>query len=194
MPARRISASWILPVTGEPIRDGAVLIDSTGLIVAIGPDHEVPRTPDIKSDHHPGCIVTPGLVNTHTHLELTGLGPVIAEADFPSWIRMLRARKATRSQAEFERAAETGLRQCWAAGVTTVADTGDTGAAARALAELASAEQNFAIGDYSAALNFAERARRGLPRNTPSYQRASDIVNFAGNEVRDRMEARGRRS
>ncbi len=136
MPARRISASWILPVTGEPIRDGAVLIDSTGLIVAIGPDHQVPRTPDIESDHHPGCIVTPGLVNTHTHLELTGLGPVIAEADFPSWIRMLRARKATRSQAEFERAAETGLRQCWAAGVTTVADTGDTGAAARALATL----------------------------------------------------------
>jgi predicted Zn-dependent protease len=62
----------------------------------------------------------------------------------------------------------------------------------RALAELASAEQNFAIGNYGAALSFAERARRDLPRNTPSYQRASDIVNFAGNEVRDRE--RGRRS
>jgi predicted Zn-dependent protease len=62
----------------------------------------------------------------------------------------------------------------------------------RALAELASAEQNFAIGNYGAALSFAERARRDLPRNTPSYQRASDIVNFAGNEVRERE--RGRRS
>ncbi len=80
--------------------------------------------------------MTPGLVNTHTHLELTGLGPVITEADFPSWIRMLRSRKATCSQAEFEHAAETGLRQCWAAGVTTVGDTGDTGAAARALSVL----------------------------------------------------------
>jgi len=58
------------------------------------------------------------------------------------------------------------------------------------LAELASAEQNFAIGDYSSALNFAERARRTLPRNTPSYQRANDIVNFAGNEVRDRERRR----
>lgn len=55
-----------------------------------------------------------------------------------------------------------------------------------ALAELASAEQNFALGDYGAALNFAERARRSLPRNTPSYQRAVDIVLFAGNEVRER--------
>lgn len=58
------------------------------------------------------------------------------------------------------------------------------------LAELASAEQNFAIGDYSSALNFAERARRTLPRNTPSYQRATDIVTFAGNEVRDRERRR----
>jgi len=63
------------------------------------------------------------------------------------------------------------------------------------LAELASAEQNFALGDYGAALSFAERARRTLPRNTPSYQRANDIVTFAGNEMRDREgQQRGRRS
>ncbi len=61
------------------------------------------------------------------------------------------------------------------------------------LAELASAEQNFAIGDYGAAISFAERARRSLPRNTPSYQRALDIVNFAGLELRDRQQ-RGRGS
>ena len=53
------------------------------------------------------------------------------------------------------------------------------------LAELASAEQSFAMRDYGTALNFAERARRTLPHNTPSYQRAMDIVTFAGNEVRD---------
>ena len=63
------------------------------------------------------------------------------------------------------------------------------------LAQLASAEQNFALGDYNSALSFAERARRTLPRNTPSYQRANDIVLFAGNEVRDRQaQQRGRRS
>jgi predicted Zn-dependent protease len=58
------------------------------------------------------------------------------------------------------------------------------------LAELASAEQNFAIGNYPLALNFAERARRSLPRNTPSYQRANDIVTFASNEVRERQRDR----
>jgi predicted Zn-dependent protease len=58
------------------------------------------------------------------------------------------------------------------------------------LAQLASAEQNFAIGNFPAALSFAERARRELPRNTPSYIRASDLVNFAGDEVRE-MQRRG---
>ena len=61
------------------------------------------------------------------------------------------------------------------------------------LAELASAEASFTVGDYSNALSFAERARRSLPRNTVDYRRADDIVNFAGNEVRERAE-RGRRS
>lgn len=55
------------------------------------------------------------------------------------------------------------------------------------LAELASAEQNFAIGDFDTALNFAERARRTLPHNTPDFQRANDIVTASGNEIRDRQ-------
>jgi predicted Zn-dependent protease len=62
-----------------------------------------------------------------------------------------------------------------------------------ALAQLASAEQSFALGDYGLALSFAERARRSLPRNTPDYQRAVDIVTFAGNEVQEMMRERGRR-
>jgi predicted Zn-dependent protease len=56
------------------------------------------------------------------------------------------------------------------------------------LAELASAEASFSVGDYTSALSFAERARRALPRNTVDYRRADDIVNFAGNEVRERMQ------
>lgn len=62
------------------------------------------------------------------------------------------------------------------------------------MAELASAESSFSVGDYSSALAFAERARRSLPRNSVSYRRADDIANFAGNEVRERMERGNRRS
>lgn len=59
------------------------------------------------------------------------------------------------------------------------------------LAQLASAEQNFSIGNYPAALSFAERARRSLARNTPDYQRAVDIVTFANNELRDAQRQNG---
>jgi predicted Zn-dependent protease len=57
-------------------------------------------------------------------------------------------------------------------------------------AELASAEQNFAIGNYPAALSFAERARRSLPHNTPSFQRANDLVSFSTEQVRE-MQRQG---
>ena len=64
----------------------------------------------------------------------------------------------------------------------------------RSLAELASAELNFSVGNYPAAMSFAERARRSLPRNTPSFQRATDIVTFASAEIRERQpQQQGRR-
>jgi predicted Zn-dependent protease len=59
-----------------------------------------------------------------------------------------------------------------------------------AQAELASAEQNFAVRNYPAALSFAERARRNLPRNTPSYQRAMDLITFSTEHVRE-MQRQG---
>jgi predicted Zn-dependent protease len=66
------------------------------------------------------------------------------------------------------------------------------------MAELASAEANYTRGNFPAALSFAERARRTLPRNTPSFQRANDIATFSSQEVRDLMQDqqgnRGRRS
>ena len=62
----------------------------------------------------------------------------------------------------------------------------------RGLAELASAEQNYAMGNFPAALSFAERARRSLEQNTPSFQRATDIAIFATEEVRQRAEQAGR--
>ena len=62
-----------------------------------------------------------------------------------------------------------------------------------AQAQLASAEQNFAIGNYPAALSFAERARMNLARNTPSYQRATDLVSFSTERVREMQRRSGRR-
>ena len=61
----------------------------------------------------------------------------------------------------------------------------------RGLAELCSAEQNYWIGDYGAAINFAERARRTLDQGTPSFVRATDIVEMSGEEMRRRTDRNG---
>jgi cytosine/adenosine deaminase-related metal-dependent hydrolase len=135
MPARRIAARWVLPVAGPPIEHGAVLIESDGRIGAVGADAAVPRPPDVPDEEFAAGILVPGLVNTHTHLELTGfdLGP--PDPDFRAWIGRVRAVKETRSQEQFLVAARAGLADCHAGGVTTVADTGDSGSVIRAMAE-----------------------------------------------------------
>jgi 5-methylthioadenosine/S-adenosylhomocysteine deaminase len=136
IPPRRLSAPWIYPVLGEPIQDGAVLIDETGHVVSVGPNAHVATAPDCRHEHFAGAAIMPGLVNTHTHLELTGLEGQAPEEDFASWIRHLRALKEQRSPEQFLEAARRGVTDCFASGVTTVADTGDSGAVIQALAEL----------------------------------------------------------
>lgn len=135
MPARRLSAGWLLPMDGPPVHLGAVLIGADGRVLEVGPDAAVSRPQDAESSQWPDAVILPGLVNTHTHLELTGFAGKAQEDDFPSWIRRIRALKAERSTEAFLEAARAGLAACHRAGVTTVADTGDSGTVIQALAE-----------------------------------------------------------
>jgi 5-methylthioadenosine/S-adenosylhomocysteine deaminase len=135
MRTRRLSARWVLPGGGPPVERGALLIGADGRIVAVGPEPDVPRPTNAPAEDFGEALLLPGLINTHTHLELTGLADGPPEPDFAGWIRRLRAAKAARAPDAFLAAACRGLTDCWAAGVTTVADTGDSGAVIQALAE-----------------------------------------------------------
>src|SRR5829696_2785715 len=135
MRVRRLAARWLIPVEGAPIERAALLIGSEGRIEAVGPDASVPRPADAAAEDFGEAVILPGLINTHTHLELTGFASQIHARNFPVWIKQLRELKATRTSAEYVAAARRGLEACYASGVTTIADTGDSGAAIRALAE-----------------------------------------------------------
>jgi 5-methylthioadenosine/S-adenosylhomocysteine deaminase len=135
MPARRLAARWVLPIGAPAIERGALLISAEGRVISVGPDAAVPRTTDAVVEEFADGILLPGLVNAHTHLELTGLGGYPPDPDFAAWIRRVRTVKAERSTGEFLEAARAGLAACHALGVTTVADTGDSGAVIQALAE-----------------------------------------------------------
>jgi cytosine/adenosine deaminase-related metal-dependent hydrolase len=121
------------PVTAPPISDGAVLVDDRGRIAALGRDDAVPAPPDARVLEFPRASLVPGLVNCHTHLELTHLRGRVDAREFPAWIRRLRELKDATGVPEFRAAAEQGVRDCWAAGVTCIADTGSTGVVLEAL-------------------------------------------------------------
>jgi 5-methylthioadenosine/S-adenosylhomocysteine deaminase len=125
-------------VTAPPIEDGAVLADAAGRIAAVGPHRHVPTPSGTETREFRDAVLVPGLVNCHTHLELTHLGGggTNAEPEFPKWIRRVRERKEATSPDAFDAAAVQGVKDCWARGVTCVAETGSTGAVMRALHDL----------------------------------------------------------
>lgn len=104
----------------------------------MGPHTRVPQPRGVPSLHFPDAELLPGLVNCHTHLELTHLGggAKYEEPEFHNWIRRVRELKEATSAEAFYAAAVAGVRDCWARGVTCIAETGTTGAVMRALHDL----------------------------------------------------------
>lgn len=125
-----LRAGWVVPMAGPPIEGGEVVIDGDGRIGAVRPSERQPSHPTDR------WALLPGLVNAHTHLELTGFDGQVDDAEFSAWIPHIIRLKSARSRADFLDAARRGIRDCWAMGVTTVADCGDSGAVIEALAEL----------------------------------------------------------
>ncbi|HXI34445.1 MAG TPA: amidohydrolase family protein [Gemmatimonadales bacterium] len=132
----RVRAGRVYPVTAPPLDDGAVLVGDDGRIAAVGPNASVPSPPATELLEYRDAVLVPGLVNCHTHLELTHLAGQNREDDFTRWIRRVRELKQETKPEQFLAAATQGVRDFWARGVTCVADTGDSGAPLHVLAEL----------------------------------------------------------
>jgi 5-methylthioadenosine/S-adenosylhomocysteine deaminase len=128
---RIYTADWVLPVEGDPIEDGAVVVEE-GRIVEVG------RAAGLAGPrrHFPDCAILPGFVNAHSHLEYAvyaGFGDALA---FGPWLALHIERKARLSHDEMVAIARLGAAECLSSGVTTVGDASFSGAAAQACAEL----------------------------------------------------------
>jgi cytosine/adenosine deaminase-related metal-dependent hydrolase len=125
-----LSADWVLPVEGAPIRDGAVAIEN-GRIVAVGPVAELGQ-----GTRYEEAVVVPGFANAHSHLEYAvyaGFGDGLA---FGPWLATHIERKGRIGVHEMEAIARLGAAECLASGITTVGDASFSGAAATACDEL----------------------------------------------------------
>jgi len=124
------SARWVLPVSAAAIEHGAVVVEGQR-IAGVGPEPEmVSRFPSAKIESLGEAVILPGLVNTHTHLELTALRGYLEkeENDFFAWLRKLTIARLERMTPDDIRvSAMWGACEAVRAGVTCVGDASDMG-------------------------------------------------------------------
>jgi 5-methylthioadenosine/S-adenosylhomocysteine deaminase len=112
------SAPVVLPIVGPPIRDGAVAVEN-GRIVAVGPRAQMPPGDERRWDG----ILTPGLVNAHTHLNFTAYGDFYDNGKpFFPWIAGFPARNATMSPQDWADSSRAGCAELLRTGTTAAAD------------------------------------------------------------------------
>src|SRR6187551_2532304 len=117
-------ARWLLPIDRPPVHGGWIEIAPDGRIAAIG-QGKPPSSADDLGD----VALLPGLVNTHTHLELSwmaGLVPPAASMDH--WIRsMMNVRRGQPPGEEAEENAALAAAEAMrAAGVVLVGDVSNS--------------------------------------------------------------------
>ena len=128
----RYHARWVLPITQPPIENGTV-VESGGLITYVGPRSGAPAGDDYDLGE---AILLPGLVNTHTHLELTAMRGFLEDCQFAPWIDKLRqSRNEIMDTEALLDSARFGIIEGLEAGITTYADTCSSGVVMQAMRE-----------------------------------------------------------
>jgi 5-methylthioadenosine/S-adenosylhomocysteine deaminase len=131
-PAKLYSARWVVPIAGTAFEDGAVAVAGR-VIVGVGSRAEVEaQFPSAAREDFGAAAIIPGLVNCHSHLELTAMRGYLedVEGDFFAWLRKLTVARMTRMSADDLRVSATwGALEAARAGVTCLGDACSAGEA-----------------------------------------------------------------
>jgi cytosine/adenosine deaminase-related metal-dependent hydrolase len=124
----RYHAAWIVPIEGEPIRDGWVSVER-GRVAALGRRAANDATPGVELGD---VAVMPGLVNAHTHFELSYLRDQIAPASsFTAWARQIIYARRMRDPLAMKNPAiapaiDAAIDESLRCGTAVVGDIGNT--------------------------------------------------------------------
>jgi cytosine/adenosine deaminase-related metal-dependent hydrolase len=112
-----LTARWIFPIEGPPLERGVVTV-ADAHISAVEPRGA--RMADLDLGN---VAVLPGLVNAHTHLDLSGLRqPVPFAGDFTAWLAAVIAHRRSLTPAQVEEHVRAGLVESLEHGVTLLGD------------------------------------------------------------------------
>ena len=130
------SASWsltarlVFPVDRPPLERGVVVVDGEKIVAVEA--HGV-RTADLDLGD---AAVLPGLVNAHTHLDLTGArGRVPFTGDFTEWLNAVIAHRRGVAAEHIQADVRAGMAESVAFGVSLVGDISGQGLSWPILAE-----------------------------------------------------------
>ncbi len=115
---RKISANYICPVVSDPIKEGVVVVHSSGEVLEIGArsDYNLEEVEVLDG------IIVPGFVNTHCHLELSHMkGKVDTGTGLLPFIEsVVKTRGA--SKEEIQQAIKDGDQEMYENGIVAVGD------------------------------------------------------------------------
>lgn len=123
--SRTFTARWVFPVSGPPLPNGTITIDGDR-ITAVEPRGT--RTPDEDLGN---VALVPGLVNPHTHLDLSGARGLIPPTDpdhFTDWLRGVISYRRSRTAEQTQADIRAGLAEALRFGTTLVGDIASEGA------------------------------------------------------------------
>jgi len=127
-----VEAAGIADAAGRGAAPGALLIERAGMswpgltVLASG-------SPEVVAGHDaatraqrvplPDCVLLPGLVNAHCHLDLTAIGPTPynGERGFAAWLDFVRANRP-QTDAAIAKSVRAGVEASLAGGVAAVGD------------------------------------------------------------------------
>src|SRR5271156_4090240 len=120
---RAIHADAIITGDGSALRDGVTMVDERGTIVDLGPAAEIlPRHHGVSVERVRGVLL-PGLVNAHTHIELSALrGQVPGGAGFVPWVEQMIGMRAEARPEDDAEAIEQAVADLDAFGTSAVGE------------------------------------------------------------------------
>ncbi len=123
-----IRAKYLISTPGSCIENGAVAVKGTK-IHRVGLWGEMAALPGVEKIIDLGsAVIMPGLINLHTHLDLTNLhNRIKPTGNFTHWVFQVIGARMRWKDEDYVSSIEKGAKLCIESGVTTVADISNTG-------------------------------------------------------------------